>query len=91
MVEVTECVEIAINYISSLFRDSTNVGLEEINFNESSKCWDLTIGFSRPWNLNKPSTLASLKGEEPKLERDYKIVSVSSATGKVESVNIRKI
>ena len=41
-----------------------NVGLEEIDFDDSSKNWSVTVGFSRPWDYsNKSPMTPTLFGE----------------------------
>ena len=50
--EVKQAVTMAKRYVIDLFEAEqiTNVGLEEIEFDEMSNCWKVTIGFSRPWD-----------------------------------------
>ena len=52
--DVKEAVQTAKNYIAELFTDETiaDVGLEEVEFNDASNNWEVTIGFSRPWQTN---------------------------------------
>jgi len=50
MMKVKEVVKIAITHINDVFSDEeiSNVGLEEITFNEHDDYWSITVGFSRP-------------------------------------------
>lgn len=52
--DVKEAVQTAKKYIAELFTEETitNVGLEEVEFNDTSNNWEVTIGFSRPWQTN---------------------------------------
>ena len=49
--DVKEAVQTAKKYVAELFTDETiaDVGLEEVVFNDMSNNWEITIGFSRPW------------------------------------------
>ncbi len=56
--DVKEAVRTAKKYVAELFTDETiaNGGLEEVEFNNTSNNWEVTIGFSRPWqNISLPS------------------------------------
>ena len=58
--DVKEAVQTAKHYVAELFTDETigDVGLEEVVFNDTSNNWEITIGFSQPWQ--KDSLAASL-------------------------------
>jgi hypothetical protein len=49
---VTEAVAAAKKYIGELFAQEgiSNLGLEEIEFDEHAGEWRVTVGFSRPWD-----------------------------------------
>ena len=86
--DVKEVVRSAKAYLVDLFQDEqiTNVGLEEVVFDEASALWKITIGFSRSWDLKGPLSVA-MAGASP--DRSYKVLSISDATGKVESLRDR--
>ena len=83
--DVKEAVRTAKAYLVDLFEDEqiTNVGLEEVLFDEESAVWRITIGFSRSWDLKGPLSV-TMAGASP--DRSYKMLSISDATGKVESL-----
>ena len=86
--DVKEAVRTAKSYLVDLFEDEqiTNVGLEEVLFDEESAVWRITIGFSRSWDLKGPLSV-TMAGASP--DRSYKMLSISDATGKVESLRDR--
>lgn len=87
---VKDAVKTAINYVIELFsqEELTNVGLEEIVFNEPENCWQVTVGFSRPWDYPPKGVFAEL---QPKIHpsRQYKVVQVTES-GEVKAVKIRE-
>ena len=86
--DVKDAVRTAKAYLVDLFEDEqiTNVGLEEVLFDEESAVWRITIGFSRSWDLKGPLSV-TMAGASP--DRSYKMLSISDATGKVESLRDR--
>ena len=86
--DVKEAVRTAKAYLIDLFEDEqiTNVGLEEVVFDEESAAWRITIGFSRSWDLKGPLSV-TMAGASP--DRSYRMLSISDATGKVESLRDR--
>ena len=67
----------------------TNLGLEEIEFDDVSKQWVITLGFSRPWNSPRTKnhdTLGAVSSISA-LKRDYKIVTLTEAG---EFVSVKK-
>ena len=83
--DVKEAVQIAKEYLTELYESEqiTNVGLEEIVFDDTSNSWKVTIGFSRPWD-HKNNLVGTLGDGLP--ERSYKVVSINGDSGKVESL-----
>ena len=49
--EIKEAAHVAKEYIKNLFEEerAQNVGLEEIEFKDTTETWLVTVGFSRPW------------------------------------------
>ena len=94
-VDVKNAVKIAKDYIRESFStdDVKNIGLEEISFDEASNCWNITVGFSWPWEqapINSLPGMAALNVMFPEnLPRTYKIVTVSAVDGKVSKVTNR--
>jgi len=88
--EVQEAIRLAKDYVTNVFQDEdpTNVGLEEVEFDETDQIWNVTIGFSRPWNSTK-SLLANISGEALPKKRAYKVVRIRDNDGKMVAIKRR--
>ena len=88
---VKEAVERAKVHIQDLFGDEGvhNVGLEEVEFDDASKTWIVTIGFSRPWD-EPANSLVSIARQMALPSRSYKVVRIDDRTGEVQSVRNRE-
>lgn len=86
--DVNKAVDLAKRYVVNIFdgEEITNVGLEEVKFNHVSNCWQITIGFSRPWDY--PKNL--LEVEQPE-KRTYKVVNINDEDSLVLSVENREV
>ena len=82
--EVKEAAQTAREYLANLFAEEeiTNVGLEEVVFDDVSNEWRITIGFSRPWN--RQNALRRLSEA-----RSYKVVCINDESGNVTSLKDR--
>lgn len=89
--DVKEAVAAAKKYVGELFAQEgiTNLGLEEVEFDEQAREWRVTVGFSRPWDT--VSGWAALAAQPPQTNprRSYKIVRISDTTGEAVSVRNR--
>lgn len=83
-----EAIASAKRHIAELFQDESisNVGLEEIEFVEEGDQWQVTIGFSRPWD--RPLGIAATVGG--RLGRTYKVVTINDSDGKIVAVKHRE-
>jgi hypothetical protein len=92
-VNVKEAVAQAKKYIFDLFSDENpkNIGLEEVEFDEQTNEWLVTIGFSRPWDNPMESSIAALSNLQRLPNRAYKIVRISNEKDEVLSVKTREI
>jgi hypothetical protein len=93
--KVREAVAAAKQHIREFFADEPiqNLGLEEVEFDDTSNTWLVTFGFSRPWDKPTGGILASLEiaGQELKpWRRDYKVVRISNDTGDLISIKNRE-
>lgn len=95
---VKEAVQIATNYVREVFSQEqvSNLGLEEVVFDEDEGHWKITVGFSRHWDYPRQTAdnvWDLVKPEKRKVfpRREYKIVAVDDNDGKVKSVAIRDI
>ena len=86
--DVKEAVRIAKEYLGDLFEAEqiTNVGLEEVVFEDASNSWKVTIGFPRPWD-QKGLLVTALAERGP--ERSYKVLRIDNDNGRVESLTDR--
>ena len=86
--DVKEAVQAAREYLVDLYEGEqvTNVGLEEVVFEDLSNNWKITIGFSRPWDHKNVLSVALGEGRP---SRSYKVLSINDDSGKVESLTDR--
>jgi hypothetical protein len=87
--EVKEAVALAKRHVAEVFAEESlkNVGLEEIEFEESKGVWCITLGFSRPWD-EMLNVFSALKPENVK--RSYKVIRIDDSTQKVLSIKNRE-
>jgi hypothetical protein len=88
--DVRTAVTAAKSELQHVFSDEKieNIGLEEVEYNDSSKTWAITVGFSRRW----PTPEGPLAVLGPRLgPREYKIVRLSDPTGQLISIRNREI
>ena len=96
-ITVKDAIKIAKDHIAELFASDNvkNVGLEEVAFDEAADAWNITVGFSRPWDsspMTQVQALAALHAMYPDSPpRTYKISAVSAKNGKVLKVVNRQI
>ena len=82
-------VSLARQQIRELFAEEgiSDLGLEEVKFDDNESMWRVTIGFSRPWDQPK-GALSEFTGA--KKQRDYKVVRIADSTdvsaGRIQSV-----
>lgn len=89
---VKEAVKKAIVYVADIFESERpeNIGLEEVVLNEGDNMWEVTVGFSRPWDHQRPNLLvATLQSRNP--QRQYKVVRIDNESGEIKSIKIRGI
>jgi hypothetical protein len=87
--DVKQAIMLAKQYIADIFGEegAYNIGLEEVQFDDDAKTWEVTIGFSRPWD--KPAFQNALA---PRQEtRTYKIVDIYDPSAAVMGVRNRLI
>jgi hypothetical protein len=89
--DVKQAVAIAKKHIGELFADEqvSNLGLEEVEFDEAENCWNVTVGFSRPWDEPR-NKLAELVQANVYSRRNFKVVRVADDTSEVVSVKNRE-
>ena len=84
--DVKQAVVTAKRYVLELFEDEaiTDIGLEEIEFDGVEGLWQVTIGFTRPWDQNIGSVLGDTRSRTYKKilirDRDHEVLSVKNRT-----------
>lgn len=88
--DVQQAVKLAKDWVLDVMKDEDpiNLGLEEVEFDDPSQVWKITLGFSRPWNSTK-NALSSLTGDAA-LRRAYRTVLVDDKNGRVKGM-VRKV
>jgi hypothetical protein len=84
--EVKQAVAQAKTWLLDTLADESpsNLGLEEVEFDEHGNAWKVTLGFSRPWNSVR-NALTAVTGE-PGPRRAYRVITVDDRTGRVTSM-----
>ena len=87
--DVKEAVQAAKKHVAEIFADESiaDVGLEEVEFDETEQVWAITIGFSRFWG-RIGDVVRALDGNAA---RTFKIVRIEDKTGRVQSVKHRAV
>jgi len=83
--DVKQAVKIAKTQVTDLFADEeiVDVGLEEVEFDDSVGVWTVTIGFSRPWDQKNVLTTALGEGQPG---RSYKVLQIAGKDGRMVSM-----
>ena len=65
--DVKAAVRTAKEYVADLLADEgiINLGLEEVVFDEGDGTWNVTVGFSRPWELAR-NPMTAITGSRTK-------------------------
>ena len=86
--DVKEAAGLAKRYVADLFAEEgiADVGLEEIELDATRGFWEVTVGFSRPWDHGGLATISLGKRA---LRRSYKVLRVDADNGSVASVRDR--
>jgi hypothetical protein len=85
--DVKAAVALAKNHITDLFAQEglTNLGLEEVEYDEVREQWRITVGFSRSWDSQGGAPLFMPE----RIMRTYKVVIIDK-DGKAISVKNRE-
>ena len=95
--DVKEAVLVAKSYLAEIYTNEgiVNLGLEEVEFDDRSDTWCITLGFSRPWDhppsprLNPLAVALGDRIPQPELRRSYKVLRIKDGDGRVESLKNR--
>lgn len=97
--DVQSVVTLAKKHVGELFAEEgvINLGLEEVTYNEQEKVWNVTVGFSRPWDkpidvsqTNPLGAIARMQTARSTHHRDYKIVRIKDYDGKILALTSRE-
>ncbi|MGV8840617.1 MAG: hypothetical protein ACWA6X_09975 [Bauldia sp.] len=79
--DAKQAAESAKKWLIELLADEgpVNIGLEEIEFDERSDRWNVTLGFSRPWNAVRDA-FTVISGESAS-RRAYRVLTVDNEGG----------
>ena len=71
--DARQAVETARRHLEQLFTGEkiSDVGLEEVEFDDKSLNWKITISFARPWDQKLTASLGARN-----LGRSYKVVQI---------------
>lgn len=71
----------------SSFLQGRRFSIEGTRFNEGRNCWEIEVGFTRPWDRSKPNAIANLGGSPSAAgdRRTDKTVVISDDTSEVIS------
>jgi hypothetical protein len=90
--EDKEAIRIAKEYVEDRLADESviNVGLEEVDFQPADNTWEITVGFSRPWNTPKSKAQEVMEslGAISSMKRSMEVIKVGP-DGKVLSMKDR--
>jgi len=87
--DAKEAVKLAKGYVFDLLQEEgvSELGLEEIEFDENEDVWNITVGFSRQIAMRNNSPFrASLIDPN----RNYRVVKVNNQDGALLSVKLRE-
>ena len=92
--DVKEAAQTARKYVADVFADDkiSYIALEEVEFDERSDVWRITLSFLRPTGtMNNLELIAPALSHGENVRRSYKIVNVEDESGRVISVRNRDL
>ena len=81
MIDVKQAVDIASQYLMSLFADRlpSDIQLEEVELSEDEKYWFITLSFREAYFAGIPP------------RKNYKLFKINADSGQVQSMKIREV
>lgn len=82
--DAKQAVQQAREYLEDLFdgEDIFEIGLEEVEFDDTQNEWKITLGFSRSWDRRTRVSVAL--GD--RVPRSYKVIRIDDIDGEVISL-----
>lgn len=92
-IDVKQAVKAAKEQASLLFQgqEIKNLMLEEVEFDESSNKWLVTLGYDSPSKITKKSGPQLFPTIEEETKREYKVFSIDGDNGNFISMKIRDV
>lgn len=90
---VKAAVRKALEYVGEVFEaeNISNLGLEEVEFDEANKVWKITVGFSRPWDYAAKSVMSAMANPLGQPKRSYKVLSIRDDDADVISIKSHEV
>ena len=95
--DVKHAIALAKAFVRDTFGEDgiVNIGLEEINYDETEDVFQITVGFTRKWDQPSDTNgmyalLGSMSATPPKISRTYKRVFVRQ-DGRISRVENRSV
>ena len=87
--DTKQAVKLAKDWLTEQLADEKveDIGLEEVKFDQHFQTWEITLGFSRPWD-RKGGFLATMTAGNS-TPRSYKVLVVSDVTQTVTEMRNR--
>ena len=93
--DVRAAARTAKAYIAEVFADEDidEVGLEEVDFDDRSNLWKITISFLRPrGEMDRFQAAATgYPAGTPTMRRSFKVVNIDDTSGSVTSLKQRRL
>lgn len=95
-----EAIVAAKGFLLDIFQDEklSGVGLEEVQFDDESKMWKITLGFFRNWrpeddvpHTNASAAMIEIIRVQRARDRFYKVVSIDDRSGRMVSLVNREL
>jgi hypothetical protein len=67
----------------------SDLGLEEISYNESRQIWSVTIGLRRPWDHRAAAGIVNALQLQAGPPRTYKVVEIADEDGRMIAIRNR--
>ena len=94
--DVAEAIRVAKQYVTHVFADEPiqEIGLEEVSYDDSSNVWNVTVGFTRPWEretarTRRTSLYLNPDLHDPRARRTNKRLLISDRDGKPVAIKNR--
>ncbi len=85
-IDLRQAVDIATRTIRELYSEALleDLLLEEVYYWDTDREWEVTLGFSRPYNAQRPGAVSSVFPRTQ--QRNYKRLKIDADTGEVRGM-----